>query len=80
MNFVTAAFTPIEPLRGNIAPDDVRHKPIPHGDAKPKKHVARMQAQLLEGPQGLERSPDRYGAYVGADPTPLTAVPPAFLH
>jgi hypothetical protein len=75
--------TPIEPMRGNIAPDNVRRKTIPSEGAKPKKHVARMQAQLPERPQDLERSPDRYGAYVGArvgaDPAPLTAAAPAFL-
>jgi hypothetical protein len=82
LNFVTAALTPIEPMRGNIVLDNVRHKIIPSGGAKPKKNVARMQVQLPERPQ-VGRSLDRYGAYVGArvgaDSAPLTAVPPAFL-
>jgi hypothetical protein len=82
LNFVTAALTPIESIPSNIAPDDGHHKIIPNGGAKPKKHVAHMPAQIPEGPQELERSPD-YGAYVGArvgaNAAPLTAAPPAFL-
>jgi hypothetical protein len=81
LNFV--ALTPIEPMRGDIAPDNLRRKTIPSAGAKSKKHVARMQAPLPERPQDLQRSPDRYGSYVGArvgaDPAPLTAAAPAFL-